>query len=229
MSKFSEKMDQTQLDEIYMNQFFPENYPGNFAVLKLAVNTNDPELCELYKTHVDNHNAALTFSAFPNSGFDLFVPQETVFDKDFVAKFVDLKIKGEMMYYDQNMEEELNGEDGDELTLRGGSFSCAYCIYPRSSISKTPLVLANHVGIIDSGYRGTMMAAVRKLPQDTAGAPYVVEKHTRLFQICHPTLCPVFVVLVDESELNSSERGDGGFGSTGAKGALVANNVAEAK
>jgi dUTPase len=45
-----------------------------------------------------------------------------------------------------------------------------------------------------------------------------VEKHTRLFQICHPSLCPVFVVLVDESELNLSERGDGGFGSTGAKG-----------
>jgi dUTP pyrophosphatase len=224
MSKFSEKMDQTQLDEIYMNRFFPENYPGNFAVLKLAVNPSDPELNELYKTHVDNHNAALTFAAFPNSGFDLFVPQETVFDKDFVAKFVDLKIKGEMMYYDQNMEEDLEGE---EVTLRGGSFSCAYCIYPRSSISKTPLVLANHVGIIDSGYRGTMMAAVRKLPHDAA--TYVVEKHTRLFQICHPTLCPVFVVLVDESELNSSERGDGGFGSTGAKGALVANTVAEAK
>ena len=207
-----------------MNQFFPENYPGNFAVLKLAVNPSDPELYELYKTHVDNHNAALTFSAFPNSGFDLFVPQETVFDKDFVAKFVDLKIKGEMMYYDQNMEEDLEEE---EVTLRGGSFSCAYCIYPRSSISKTPLVLANHVGIIDSGYRGTMMAAVRKLPHDAA--TYVVEKHTRLFQICHPTLCPVFVVLVDESELNSSERGDGGFGSTGAKGALAANIVAEAK
>ena len=47
---------------------------------------------------------------------------------------------------------------------------------------------------------------------------YTVEKHTRLFQICHPTLCPIFVVLVPESELNSSERGEGGFGSTGVTG-----------
>ncbi len=79
-------------------------------------------------------------------------------------------------------------------------------------------MLANHVGIIDSGYRGNMMAALRKLPMDSNTEPYKVEKHTRLFQICHPTLCPIFVVLVSESELNSSERGTGGFGSTGVIG-----------
>jgi dUTPase len=60
------------------------------------------------------------------------------------------------------------------------------------------------------------MAAVRKLPNGKS--EYVVEKHTRLFQICHPSLCPVFVVMVPEKELNSSERGEGGFGSTGTTG-----------
>ena len=34
-----------------------------------------------------------------------------------------------------------------------------YYLYPRSSISKTPLILANSVGIIDSGYRGNIKAA----------------------------------------------------------------------
>jgi dUTP pyrophosphatase len=107
-------------------------------------------------------------------------------------------------------------DEGDLENVYGASYSSGYYVYPRSSISKTPLMLANHVGIIDSGYRGNLMAAVRKLP--SAQSEYVVEKHTRLFQICHPSLCPIFVVLVPESELNSSERGEGGFGSTGVIG-----------
>ena len=38
----------------------------------------------------------------------------------------------------------------------------------------------------------------------------------RHFQICHPTLQPFKVVLVDtKEELGMTERGDGGFGSTG--------------
>lgn len=208
---------QTQIDENYVNQFVSEKYPGNFAVLKLAVSNSDAELAELYKTHIDKHNESLLNSSFPNSGFDLFVPQDAEFEHDFVTKFVDLKIKGEMIYCDKTMEVEVEDGDGEEITLHGVSYSCAYYVYPRSSISKTPLMLANHVGVIDSGYRGNLMAALRKLPQESR-KEYIVEKHTRLFQICHPTLCPVYVVLVDESELNSSERGEGGFGSTGAKG-----------
>ena len=208
---------QTQIDENYVNQFVSEKCPGNFAVLKLAVSKSDAKLAELYKTHIDKHNESTLSSSFPNSGFDLFVPQDAVFEHDFVTKFVDLKIKGEMIYCDKTMEVEVEDGDGEEITLHGVSYSCAYYVYPRSSISKTPLMLANHVGVIDSGYRGNLMAALRKLPQESR-KEYVVEKHTRLFQICHPTLCPVYVVLVDESELNSSERGEGGFGSTGEKG-----------
>lgn len=211
---------QLEEDEKYVNQFFSDTHPGNFAVLKLAVNVDDNQLIELYKTHISNHNNALLNSAFPNSGFDVFVPIDTVFDSDFVAKFVDLKIKSEMIYCDKNMKVTVETEDGD-VELNGASYSSSYCMYPRSSISKTPLMMANHVGIIDSGYRGNLIAAVRKFPQKNAESVYTVEKHTRLFQICHPTLCPVFVVLVEEYELNSSKRGEGGFGSTGAKGLAI--------
>jgi dUTPase len=39
---------------------------------------------------------------------------------------------------------------------------------------------------------------------------------TRMFQICSPTLEPFLVEIVDsEDELGSTERGNGGFGSTG--------------
>jgi dUTP pyrophosphatase len=72
-------------------------------------------------------------------------------------------------------------------------------------------MLANHVGIIDSGYRGNLMGAFRLLGQ----SEYTVEKHNRLLQICHPSLCPVIVKMVDENELSCTTRGSGGFGSTG--------------
>lgn len=215
MSEFEEN-GQSLKDEQYVNQFCFSHMASNYAVLKLAVSGGDNELLELYTEHAAKHNASLETSVFPNSGFDLFVPDDTVFPTDFKTQMVDLKLKAEMIYCDKNIQGVIETEDGEQLDVHGASYSCAYYLYPRSSLSKTPLMLANHVGIIDSGYRGSLLAAVRKFP--TESTEYTVEKHTRLFQICHPTLCPVFVVLVAESDLNSSERGAGGFGSTGAVG-----------
>ena len=89
-----------------------------------------------------------------------------------------------------------------------------YYLYPRSSISKTPLLCANSVGIIDRDYRGNIMGKVRYLPFDLeAKDPYLVDKGTRLFQICSPDLHPIKVKLVDQ--LTETSRGEGGFGSTG--------------
>ena len=80
---------------------------------------------------------------------------------------------------------------------------------PRSSLSKTPLRLANSVGLIDAGYRGEIMAAVDNI-KDFA---YEVEIGQRLFQI----------VAMDGSEihfelgyhLSETTRDADGFGSTG--------------
>lgn len=215
----SQHIKQSRIDEMYVNQFCFDTMAQSFAVLKLSVNSDDQELLELYTAHIAKHNTSTETAHFPNSGFDLFVPNVAIFDTDFATKFVDLKIKTEMIYCDKNLQVTLETEEDEEPeTISGVSYSCGYYVYPRSSISKTPLMLANHVGIIDSGYRGNLMAALRKLPISTDNNTYTIEKHTRLFQICHPSLCPVFVVLVPESELNSSERGTGGFGSTGAVG-----------
>ena len=171
----------------------------DIAVLKLAVNSSNPELVELYKTQVETHNKSMVNDPFPNSGFDLFTPNEVVFTQDIVSKFVNLEVKTEMIFF--NMKSEY-------------SDNCGYYVHPRSSLSKTPLMLANHTGIIDSGYRGSLIGAFRWLSSKD-DLQYVVEKHTRLLQICHPSLCRIFVYLVDESELASTVRGDGGFGSTG--------------
>lgn len=101
-----------------------------------------------------------------------------------------------------------------------------YYLYPRSSISKTPLMLANHIGIIDMGYRGNIMAKVRCLPYDIIpfndnyikcnSKNYKIQYFSRLFQICSPDLSPIMVRLVNE--LPESKRGTGGFGSTGVVG-----------
>jgi dUTP pyrophosphatase len=91
-------------------------------------------------------------------------------------------------------------------------FPTAFQIYPRSSLSKTPLMLSNHVGIIDCGYRGNIKGAFRCLNVDQ----FYVQKFTRLLQICHPSLSKIRVFLVEnENDLSSTERGDRGFGSTG--------------
>ena len=83
-----------------------------------------------------------------------------------------------------------------------------YYLYPRSSISKTTLRLANSVGIIDYGYRGDIIACVDNIGNEDV----TIKKGTRLFQICFPDLKPFKFEL---NRLENHERGESGFGSTG--------------
>ena len=92
----------------------------------------------------------------------------------------------------------------------------AYYLYPRSSISKTPLRLANSVGIIDSGYRGNLGGFFDIQSGYQVGRHDIYEQYQRLVQICSNTLEPFKVILVDDiDKLGTTERGEGGFGSTG--------------
>jgi dUTP pyrophosphatase len=96
-------------------------------------------------------------------------------------------------------------------------------VFPRSSIRKTGLQLSNSVGVIDSGYRGELQATFNKLfggeamydemkvkeiqPNDFYK---VGDRVAQIMIIPHP---PIEFDVVDE--LSDTERGDGGFGSTG--------------
>ena len=95
-------------------------------------------------------------------------------------------------------------------------YNTGYYMYPRSSISKTNLRLANSTGIIDSGYRGHLIGMF-DLVNLSENDEYVVNKYDRLLQICAPGLVPIVVEVVNSmEELGSeTERGSGGFGSTG--------------
>jgi dUTP pyrophosphatase len=197
-------------DELYANQFYRYRTISDYAVLKLCVRD---DLRALYESHVQKHNESLDANTYSNAGFDLFIPENTVFETAIQTKFVNLGVKCDMIYCKKNMAHMLsyaeNQEPDDNLPV-GISYKTGFYVYPRSSMSKTPLMLANHVGIIDSGYRGELIAAFRSFEEG-----YTIPERTRLLQICHPTLCPIFVVLVPESEMSVTERGAGGFGSTG--------------
>ena len=82
-------------------------------------------------------------------------------------------------------------------------------LFPRSSISKTAHSLRNAVGVIDSGYRGEIMMKydinTRNLPVYTVG-----DRIAQIIILPYPQ-----IELEEVGELSDSERGSGGFGSTG--------------
>ena len=86
-------------------------------------------------------------------------------------------------------------------------------VFPRSSIRNTDLQLSNCVGVIDSGYRGELQATFNKkgVAQIDGGHIYMVGD--RVAQIMILPYPPIEFKEVEE--LSNSERGEGGFGSTG--------------
>ena len=90
---------------------------------------------EFYENHTTYHPG--------DAGLDLFCPEDVKVEAGETV-WVNLGIKCEMVNFTEN--------DG----LR----SLSYDLRARSSISKTPLRLANSIGTIDSGYRGYLIAAL---------------------------------------------------------------------
>lgn len=84
-------------------------------------------------------------------------------------------------------------------------------LFPRSSNSKTDLYLTNHVGVVDSGYRGEIMFKYRPLEAlDDAKIYSIGERVGQIMIIPYPT-----VTFEEVDELSTTERGGDGYGSTG--------------
>ena len=150
--------------------------------MKLLLKTDNTDLTNLYSNH-QHYNPG-------DSGLDLFCPETITINPDETVK-INLQINCEALH------------DTIENT------NVSYYLYPRSSIIKTPLRLANSVGIIDAGYRGDIIACVDNIKSES----YTINKGDRLFQICSGNLEPIQFQLVNE--LSNTLRGSGGFGSTG--------------
>ena len=84
-------------------------------------------------------------------------------------------------------------------------------IRPRSSICKTDAYITNSPGTIDAGYRGEVMVVFKNNHPENKEAPY--ETGERIAQIKIQEVIPIEFVEVDE--LSNTERGEGGYGSTG--------------
>jgi dUTP pyrophosphatase len=98
------------------------------------------------------------------------------------------------------------------LKENSGAGSQHYWLAPRSSIWKSGVTMANSMGVIDRSYRGVLMGAV--LPFRNEGV--TIDAGTRLFQILPPDMGTITqVYLHDMGLIDTTERGEGGFGSTG--------------
>ena len=131
-----------------------------------------------------------------NAGYDLKVvvdrPPTTI------ATLTSLGVKARMIQYSK-MDEEVSIID-----------DCHFTLEPRSSIYKTGFMMANGRGIIDSSYRGELMAPMISVGTNTT----TVTAGTRLFQIIAPGLGFIGEVAYVDT-LPTTVRGEGGFGSTG--------------
>lgn len=89
---------------------------------------------------------------------------------------------------------------------------CVGLLFPRSGLaSKRGIALANSVGVIDSSYRGEVCAALINLSYEAV----TLEAGTRVCQLVVVPYVPCELVPADE--LSDTERGAGGFGSTGVE------------
>jgi dUTPase len=176
-----------------------------YELLIFITNLEDKEMISKYQQKIESNN-------FQDSGFDIFMPNDGA-------------------YYLADTQKEMTAIDGARFLglglkcsmLKKGEPSGFY-LYPRSSISKTKMRLANSVGIIDAGYRGELIAAVDTIGvygsndihhiwKETLGG---IRKFDRYFQICAPDLSPFSVrIVANEDKLGKTERGSCAFGSTG--------------
>ena len=219
----------------------------------LSKNQDDEEWVQRYKQKVSAHNQKIhvAVAATADSGFDLFMPNDgadygygvdNLISRQFIsnpgitssesvdgARSLNLGVRCCMRTASTTAPQPVSisttTSTPSSIATDPPVVPCGFYLYPRSSISKTRMRIANSVGIIDAGYRGDLIAAV-----DTIGlfgstdiwhtwketlSP--IKKYDRYFQVCAPDLSPFLVHIVEtEAELGApTTRGTGGFGSTG--------------
>ena len=136
-----------------------------------------------------------------DSGFDLYFPKDLLCTPHKMTK-VSLGVKCAVY----NNKELLELEIADTKLVK----SQPYSVYPRSSIGKTPLRMANSTGIIDPQYRGDLIVLVDNISSE----PYIIERGQRLFQVCSQDLTPFYEIKIVD-KLQDTQRGAKGIGSSG--------------
>ncbi len=82
----------------------------------------------------------------------------------------------------------------------------------RSGLGRRGLILPNGIGTIDADYRGELMVLAHWIGEDDS---FLVEKGERIGQLLFKRVPQIHFVEVEREALEETDRGEGGFGSTG--------------
>jgi dUTP pyrophosphatase len=164
--------------------------PYSVYVLKLVPVNNDART--MYLNYLGGNEKYYPDNA--NAGFDLLTSESTQYNNSGPIRLVNLGVRAVMI---------------NEFSKQKVHFWLA----PRSSIWKNGVTLANSMGVIDRSYRGELMAACKN---ETNNINHTINEGVRLVQILAPDMGHISKVeICDDSVLDETVRGGGGFGSTG--------------
>lgn len=169
---------------------------GEPMELELLIKKNFDDVDGYYNNH--------GFGKPGDSGLDVFFPEDVTIPAK-TTMLIDLKIACELKL--GNRKHTIKNKTSNNFVEVFSSKP--FWLMPRSSIYKTPLRMANSIGLVDRAYRNSLKAPVDNI----SDVDYLIKKGTRLFQIVSPSLEQFKVSFVDE--LSETERGGGSFGSTG--------------
>lgn len=152
---------------------------------------------ENVKNFYENHD----FSYEGDSGLDLYFPEDLVIPAR-TTKLIDLEVKVEL----RSISKKITLNTSSNLFENKSMFLMA-----RSSIYKTPLRIANSVGLIDSGYRGNIKVPVDNISEQD----YTIKRGDKICQLTSPTLEPFNILITNK--LSETSRSEKGFGSSDSK------------
>ena len=152
--------------------------------------TGVSEKANFYKEEYDRSDS--------NAGFDVYSSDNVHVDQ--TPQFIPFGIVARML----KVQRDNRGTSNEYLKT-----DSHFWLMPRSSIYKTGLMMGNSTGVIDKSYRGELKAPVWSMTGNSN-----VSRGDRLFQIVAPDMGWIRNVRIVDS-MNSTERGAGGFGSTG--------------
>ena len=154
---------------------------------------------DFYSNHTTYHES--------DAGLDLFCLEDQTIKGGMMGESICFGIKCEMAALKQmSYHDTLSGPRWGKICSK----SLSYMLVPKSSISNTSLRMSNSIEIIDSDYRGEIIATVDNI----VDRDYIIHKGDRLFQLVHPSLKSFRLDFDPKDGLSDTSRGEGGFGST---------------
>ena len=201
-----------------------ENYLKQLENFEKTIGSDDEEIDLNFVTELNDllNKLQEDFSTPPVDGQNIINTQPTMTGGGVLVKVKKLDPNAVIPSYSKV------GDAGMDLTItkeiENTSFSVSYgfgiameipkgyvgLVFPRSSVRNQDLILSNCVGVIDSGYRGELQATFKKTNGLDSIKYKVGDRGAQIIILPYPT-----IYITEVPELSNTERGSGGFGSTG--------------